>query len=252
MNGHLLWFRMWSEAVDDEKLRLLAFEDRWHFIALLCCKAQGLLDNPGDLMRRKVAVKLGLQLRELEEVSRRLSEVELIDQETLQPNAWEARQRPSDRSAERTREWRERRLNTSDVTETSQKRHCDTPEAEAEAEAEAEGGTPLPPVRTAITARNHTATPTQDDVIPAGVDPHAWSEFVAHRREIKKPLTSRSAEANAKILRAMNPTQQRESVNASVSNGWRGIFAPKTNTKQQSAGVVSCDAFRDMIAKGEV
>lgn len=85
MNGHLLWFRMWSEAVDDEKLRLLAFEDRWHFVAILCCKAQGLLDDPGELMQRKVAVKLGLRLRELDEVARRLAEVGLIDITTLQP-----------------------------------------------------------------------------------------------------------------------------------------------------------------------
>jgi len=85
MNGHLCWFRMWSEAVDDEKLRLLAFEDRWHFIALLCVKAQGLLDDPGELMLRKVAVKLGLQLRELDEVARRLAEVGLVDIATLQP-----------------------------------------------------------------------------------------------------------------------------------------------------------------------
>ena len=72
------WFRLYSEAVDDEKLRLLAFEDRWHFIALMCCKNSGILDDQSPLMRRKVAVKLGLDLRELDEVARRLSEVGLI------------------------------------------------------------------------------------------------------------------------------------------------------------------------------
>lgn len=130
MNGHLLWFRLWSEAVDDEKLRLLAYEDRWHFIAILCCKAQGLLDNPGDLMQRKVSVKLGLQVRELDEVARRLAEVGLVDAETLQPIAWESRQCPSDRSTERVRAWRAKR----NVSETLHER-CETaPEAEAEAE----------------------------------------------------------------------------------------------------------------------
>ena len=80
------WFRMYSEAVDDEKLRLLAFEDRWHFVAILCCKAQGLLDGDDTLRRRKVAVKLGLAARELDEVARRLEEVGLIDAETLNPS----------------------------------------------------------------------------------------------------------------------------------------------------------------------
>jgi len=103
------WFRMYTEAVDDEKLRLLAFEDRWHFVAILCCKGKGVLDEgePG-LVRRKVAVKLGLDLRELDEVVRRLSEVHLLDRDTLQPLAWEERQFQSDSSTDRVRAYREK------------------------------------------------------------------------------------------------------------------------------------------------
>lgn len=82
----LTWFRLYSEAVDDEKLRLLAFEDRWHFVALLCCKAQGLLDTSDPLMRRKVAVKLGLADPDLEDVIRRLAAVGLVDAETVEPS----------------------------------------------------------------------------------------------------------------------------------------------------------------------
>jgi len=84
--------------VDDDKLKLLAFEDRWHFVALLCLKGEGLLDK-GDapsLLMRKVAVKLGLDVRSLEEVARRLAEVGLIDQSTLQPTKWDGLQMRSD------------------------------------------------------------------------------------------------------------------------------------------------------------
>lgn len=102
------WFRMYSEAVDDEKLRLLAFEDRWHFVALLCCKNADILDNNDSLMRRKVAVKLGLDLQTLEEVARRLSEVGLIDRDTLQPIKWDDRQFKSDSSKERVQKYREK------------------------------------------------------------------------------------------------------------------------------------------------
>jgi len=108
----LPWFRFYNEAVDDEKLRLLAFEDRWHYVALLCCKSKGLLDEDSPLMRRKIAVKLGLDSRELDEVARRLSEVELIDQESLQPLGWQNRQFRSDvdpSGAERQRKLREKR-----------------------------------------------------------------------------------------------------------------------------------------------
>ena len=110
------WFRLYTETVDDEKLRLLAFEDRWHFIALLCLKGQGLLDEGGPLLMRKVAVKLGLDTRALEEVARRLAEVGLIDQDSLKPLAWDRRQMKSDSSAERVKAYRERKkqVNKSD------------------------------------------------------------------------------------------------------------------------------------------
>src|SRR6056297_597836 len=130
------WFRMYTEAVDDEKLRLLAFEDRWHYVAILCCKSGGILDDGCDqsLLRRKVAVKMGVQIRELEEIARRLSEVGLIDQDTLQPVKWSDRQFESDSSKDRMRRYRERQRNqqlkevkrNSDVTVTVQETDTDT------------------------------------------------------------------------------------------------------------------------------
>lgn len=104
----LPWFRLYHRMVDDEKLRLLAFEDRWHFVALCCLKASGLLDEAvSDLRDRKIAVKLGVQVRELEEIARRLSEVGLID-ENLCPLAWDELQKVSDSSTERSRKHREK------------------------------------------------------------------------------------------------------------------------------------------------
>lgn len=109
----LPWFRTYTRMVDDDKLKLLAFEDRWHFVALLCLKGEGLLDK-GDtpaLLMRKVAVKLGLDVRSLEEVARRLAEVGLIEQATLQPSKWATLQMRSDTdntAAERKRRQRQR------------------------------------------------------------------------------------------------------------------------------------------------
>lgn len=107
----LPWFRAYTKMVDDEKLRLLAFEDRWHFIAILCLKGQGILDSNDPLMMRKAAVKMGLDLRSLEEVARRLAEVGLIEQATLQPIKWGKLQHRSDAdpsAAERKRRQRQR------------------------------------------------------------------------------------------------------------------------------------------------
>lgn len=105
------WFRMYSEAVDDDKLRLLDFEDRWHFVAILCCKTQGVLDCHPETLERRVAVKLGLQLRDAGEVKRRLMEVDLVD-ENWQPVNWDKRQPPSDidpTNSERQRRFREKK-----------------------------------------------------------------------------------------------------------------------------------------------
>ena len=133
------WFRMYTEAVDDEKLRLLAFEDRWHYVAILCLKGQGLLDDESDhqLRLRKIAVKMGVQLRELDEIARRLSEVGLVDQDTLQPVKWDIRQFRSDSSRERVAKHRE---NQRKQQHESTKRECNVtvtpPETETDTDTE--------------------------------------------------------------------------------------------------------------------
>lgn len=113
MSKRLPWLRLYTRMVDDDKLKLLAFEDRWHFVALLCLKGEGLLDKADtpSLLMRKVAVKLGLDVRSLEEVARRLAEVGLIEQETLQPVKWAVLQMQSDvdpTAGERKQRQRER------------------------------------------------------------------------------------------------------------------------------------------------
>lgn len=103
------WFRLYHRMIDDDKLRLLAFEDRWHFVALCCLKADGLIDEQeGSLRDRKIAVKLGVQVRELEEIGRRLQEVGLVD-ERLSPVAWDELQFKSDRDSTAARRQREKR-----------------------------------------------------------------------------------------------------------------------------------------------
>lgn len=128
------WFRLYSRMIDDDKLRLLAFEDRWHFVALCCLKSEGLLDEAADDLRsRRVAVKLGVQLRELDEISRRLREVGLVD-ESLSPVAWDDLQFRSDQSTDRVRAFRKRQKKqdvetakrSRNVSETAQETEADT------------------------------------------------------------------------------------------------------------------------------
>ena len=132
--SNLPWFRMYHRIIDDEKVRLLAFEDRWHFVALCCLKADGLLDAERDeLWERKVALKLGVQLRELDEIHRRLQQVGLVDG-ALNPIAWEDLQYKSDNSTARVQAYRKRKKKqpcnkvkrSRNVTVTAQETDTDT------------------------------------------------------------------------------------------------------------------------------
>lgn len=217
MSKKLPWFRAYTEMVDDEKLRLLAFEDRWHFVALLCLKGQGVLDESDALLFRKVAVKLGVDVRTLEEVARRLAEVGLIDEKTLQPLAWDSRQFKSDSSAERVAAYRERKKQAvkrdGNVTVTAQDTETDT---EEETDKEKEGGqpakaesTPSPSASQPSPAPADAAPPPPQILHPTPADPaprtvkepkvgtepppgvsaDVWRDFVKHRNAKRAPIT---------------------------------------------------------------
>lgn len=133
MSAPLQWFRLYHRIIDDEKIRLLAFEDRWHFIAVCCLKADGLLDEPDSALKeRKIAVKMGVQTRELDEIRRRLFEVGLTG-ENMHPVAWDDLQYKSDSSTQRVRNFREKtkskqvkRLGNVSVTRQDTETEADT------------------------------------------------------------------------------------------------------------------------------
>lgn len=227
-NEPLRWFRMYTDAVDDEKLRLLAFEDRWHFVAIMCCKAAGMLDGEDthELLSRKLAVKLGVQLRELDEIIRRLSEVALVDRDTYQPLAWNKRQYKSDTSAERVRKHREKKSDvtamkrdvTKDVTHSNdlstkktdtnqndadKKRYCNVtvtpPETETETETESEEGRAAqarPRARTRTRTRENKKTSSQktkltqrDLTTDYDIPEQLVAEYLQIRKDKRQPLT---------------------------------------------------------------
>jgi hypothetical protein len=223
----LPWFRMYAEAVDNDKLRLLAFEDRWHYVALLCCKTQGILDGSGELMRRRIAVKLGVQVRELDEIARRLAEVDLIDQKTLQPTGWDGRQFRSDAdptNAERQKRWRERNkknkdIGTSCVTRPLRNGHVTRRDTDSDADKEEEKEEKAIP---------KTAKPDRWE-IPNWINVEAWAEFEQHRRDIRQPLTNQARTKAANQLQGLTPQQQQACIDKSIQARWAGLFPEKKN-----------------------
>jgi len=64
---------------------------------------------------------------------------------------------------------------------------------------------------------------------PEALGAEMWVEFVAHRAEMKKPLTVRAARMlnttlNQSRAKGHDPDQM---VRTSIETGWRGVFEPK-------------------------
>jgi hypothetical protein len=231
------WFRMYIEAVDDEKLRLLAFEDRWHFVALLCCKGQGILEEDGPLLMRKVAVKLGIDVRTLEEVARRLAEVGLVDAKTLQPIGWEDRQMQSDSSAGRTRAYRERMKQEPNVTVTSQERSGDgdvtAQDTDTDTDKEEDKNKGEKTTRTRKRAADSSSTAGESDdakplnataLVAEGVDRKHARDWLTLRKAKRLPLTPTAWDSVKEEAAAcgMTPAQ---AVKHAVESNWAGFKA---------------------------
>lgn len=101
------WFKVYAEIIHDPKIRALAFEDRWHFVALMALTCDGTLDEPADLRDELVSVALGLHGIDLEKAKARLMRLRLISDD-WKPSRWDKRQASADPTgAERQRRWKE-------------------------------------------------------------------------------------------------------------------------------------------------
>lgn len=220
MSAPMPWFRLYSRIIDDEKLRLLAFEDRWHFVALCCLKSTGLLDEPdSDMRSRKIAVKLGVQVRELDEIGRRLREVDLVDLH-LSPLAWDELQFKSDHDATAARRQREKRqrdkvLNT--VTEPSRVTRPNVTRLDTDTEAEKE----VVPNGTTGRARKRDAEPVPK---PADVEDQVWTDFCRMREKQRYPITLTALRGIKREADAAGWTLN-DALIESVARAWRGFKA---------------------------
>lgn len=226
------WFRMWVDAIDDEKLKLLAFEDRWHYVAILCMKRKGMLDvkEPEALRDRKVGVKLGLGDRERDEVRRRLIDVDLID-EQWQPKGWDKRQYVSDAdptALERKhrqrlkqrhgRVTRDKSVSHGSITDESRPGHTAQSQI-TDTDTDTEK-------KKTKRARKRALVDSIPPEPPPGLDFTAWSTWVEYRRKSGKAIKDFSTAAAQRELVAFGANQA-QVVQHSIAHGYQGLFAPK-------------------------
>lgn len=101
------WLKLYVDIAQNPRVKLLAFEDRWHYISLLCAKAEGYLDEREQLRDRMVSVHLGLTPVEVENVKDRLIDVGLISSDWQIYN-WDEKQSADATGAARKRRQRAR------------------------------------------------------------------------------------------------------------------------------------------------
>lgn len=201
--SNMPWLRLYADIVDNEKLRLLAFEDRWHFVAIMCLKQQGIIDDNPDLLERKIAVKLGVQLRELDEIKRRLQEVDLIKDDWT-PKGWDKKQFKSDSSAERVRKYREKKKKKEgNGDETLQKRESN-----------------------AVDTDTDTDTDTENKfVLPDDIDPKRWKEWLKVRT---KKRAAKTDYAHQLLINRLRECQKlgytaNELIDLAIERSWAAI-----------------------------
>ena len=102
------WLKLYTEIVNDPKIQLLEPSDRWHYIVLLCAKADGLFEIKPALRLKMLEVQLRLSSEKMNCLYERLREVMLID-ENWSPAGWDKRQVTKDPTGKlRKRAQRER------------------------------------------------------------------------------------------------------------------------------------------------
>jgi hypothetical protein len=225
MSG-LQWFRLYHRIVDDEKLRLLAFEDRWHFVALCCLKADGLIDTPNDNLRsRKIAVKLGVQLRELDEIGRRLREVDLVD-ENLSPVAWDELQYKSDNSTNRVKKYREKQQRN------VVKRECNVSVTgqETDTDTDTEINTNV------LIAKRRSVSASKPD----GFCDQLWKDWKNHRKAAFTETALKGIQREA----ALAGWTLEAAITEAIERGWQGFKSEWV--KEQRNGKLSKGQFNDI------
>ena len=83
--------------------------------------------------------------------------------------------------------------------------------------------------------------------LPETIDRQAWEEFEQYRKEIKKPLTDQMRTKNANVLVNYSHEQQKQIVDTTIAQGWRGLFPLKgvTNERRESRSEKAARIWRE-------
>lgn len=66
--------------------------------------------------------------------------------------------------------------------------------------------------------------------LPEWLDAQQWTEFLAHRKTLKKPMTEYAQKLAVKVLEKFRAAghDPKASIDQSILNGWQGLFEPRS------------------------
>jgi hypothetical protein len=148
--NELPWFRLYTDFLTNGRVRLLSFDDRCHYVELLCLKASGGLnefkDDP-DMQLMRVAKALELSINHADECRHRLVRVGLI-KDNWEPKGWDKRQYKTDHSTDRVRKHREKKVKQKQRVKSMKRDETVTvtaPDTDTESDTERECASRIPP-----------------------------------------------------------------------------------------------------------
>lgn len=80
--------------------------------------------------------------------------------------------------------------------------------------------------------------------LPEFVSHDAWTDFVEHRKLLKKPLTKRAAELTLTEL-AKTPLEADKMLRRSVANGWTGVYARDDKRPNKDTDSTALDQYTE-------
>lgn len=120
---------------------------------------------------------------------------------------------------------------------------------EEEAEEEADTSTPSIPLKGEGVSKRNGFDPLEAN-LPSSLDTptfrEALSDWVAHRREKRAPLTERSFNMQMRECEAAGVHRSLEAIRHSIKNGYQGLFFPNGNVNKRNVGVAGGDKAAEM------
>lgn len=202
------WFRLYAEIANDPKVQSMSEALQRRLVMLLCLRCSEVLATLSD---EDLAFQLRISMDELAETKATFIRKGFIE-ESWNPRNWDKRQRVSDLSAGRTRDYRARMR---DGPVTSHVTACDAADTDTDTDTQKKK------------QKKGSALPFE---LPPWLPADVWADWHQYRNS-RKGWTAKARELSLGTLEKLHAEGfcPGEVVNQSIERGWSGLFGTHRN-----------------------